>query len=406
MKIEGGGGPALFYPIMTTVLQPTDEDTLFRVITCLANEGYNVNNVLQTNKAFWNDEQIWDAMKNKSGPEGMTPLMYNAWKGNTERVGWLLKRTANLDAKMDSGSTALSLACYYNHPKIVKMLLNKGAKCIRTDDGSTCLITAVVNRHETIVKMLLDHGVEPNQCNGGRSPLGTAAYDGCLPIVKMLCDAGAELEVRDGLDFTPLIDACYTGHLDIVKELIQRGSNVNAVGDWGYGRTPLLVAALARRINMMVELINAGADVNFKNRKGKTALFTACEHGDEDVAILLVKSGADPNVGMPTPLWLAARAGLTNLVKELCYHGADVNARCGIESPLEIAAYHNRHVEVVQFLAQRADQDSLNRATSRALERHSVDLVKVLLNRVDAKRYKEYLNCGNEEIKVLLNRFI
>jgi hypothetical protein len=25
---------------------------------------------------------------------------------------------------------------------------------------------------------------------------------------------------------------------------------------------------------------------------------------------------------------------------------------------------------------------------------------------VDAKRYKEYLNCGNEEIIVLLNRFM
>ncbi len=397
------GVQALFYSIMTSF---PGEDTLFRIITCLANERYNVNNVLQTNKAFWWDEQIWDAMKNKCGPEGMTPLMYNAWKGNTERVAWLLKRTPNLDAKMDSGSTALSLACYYNHPKIVKMLLNKGAKCIRTDDGSTCLITAVVNRHETIVKMLLDHGIDPNQSNGGRSPLGTAAYDGCLPIVKMLCDAGAELEVRDGLDFTPLIDACYTGHLDIVKELIQRGADVNALGDWGYGRTPLLVAASARRINIMVELIKAGADVNFKNRKGKTALFSACEHGDEEVAILLLKSGADPNVGMPTPLWLAARAGLTNLVKELCYHGADVNVRCGIESPLEIAAYHNRHGEVVQFLAQRADQDSLNRATSRAFERHSLYLLKILLNRVDAKRYKEYLNCGNEEIIVLLQRLM
>jgi ankyrin repeat protein len=383
-----------------------DHDTLFRVITCLANEGYNVNNVLQTNKAFWWDEQIWDAMKNKCGHEGMTPLMYNAWKGNTERVAWLLKRTPNLDAKMDSGSTALSLACYYNHPKIVKILLNKGAKCIRTDNRSTCLITAVVNGHETIVKMLLDHGVDPNECNGGISPLSRAAYDGSLNIVKMLCDAGADLEVRDGLNYTPLMDACRNGYFDMAKELIQRGANVNVVCDWGYGRTPLFTAAEGGRINIMTELINAGADINYKNKKGYTALYNACLDKREDVAILLVQAGADPNVGMPTPLMLAASHGSTNLVKELCYHGADVNARTGCQSALEFAARDNRHGEVVQFLAERADQDSLNRATSRALERHSVYLLKILINRVDAKRYKEYLNCGNEEIIVLLNRFM
>jgi ankyrin repeat protein len=385
-----------------------DEEILFRVITCLANEGYNVNNVVQTNKAFWNDEQIWDAMKNKCGPKGMTPLIYNAWVGNAERLRWLLKRTPNLDAKMDDGSTALSMACRYNHAAIVKTLLNKGAKCIRTDDGTTCLIFATIRGNESIVKMLLDHGVDPNECNGGRSPLGTAAYNGNLPIVKMLCDAGADLEVRDGINSTPLMDASRNAYLDVVTELIQRGANVNVVCDWGYGRTPLFVAAQWGRTDIMVELINAGADINYKNKKGYTALYNACMDKREDVAILLVKAGADLGGDRQgrTPLMLAASDGLTRLVKELCYHGADVNARVGCQSALEFASRDNRHVEVVQFLAQRADQDSLNRATSRAFERHFVELLKVLLNKVDAKRYKEYLNCGNEEIIVLLNRFM
>ena len=390
------------------ILRPTDEDTLFRVITCLANEGYNVNNVLQTNKAFWNDEQIWDAMKNKCGAEGMTPLMYNAWKGDTERLSWLLKRTPKLDVKMDGGSTALSLACYYKHATIAKMLLDKGAKCIPTDDGSTCLITAVMQGNETIVKLLLDHGVDPNEFNGRSYPLSRAAYNGSLNIVKMLCDAGADLEVRDGMNYTPLMDACRNGYLELVQELIQRGANVNVVCDWGYGRTPLFAAAAGGRTDIMVELINAGADINFKNKKGHTALYTACVDKREDVAILLVQVGADlgGDISGRTPLMLAASDGLTKLVKELCYHGADVNARTGGQSALEFAARDNRHLEVVKFLAERADQDSLNRATSRAFERHSVDLVKVLLNKVDAKRYKEYLYCSNEEMKVLLNRFI
>jgi ankyrin repeat protein len=393
---------------MPTVLQPTDEDTLFRVITCLANEGYNVNNVLQTNKAFWWDEQIWDAMKNKCGAQGMTPLMYNSMKGNTERLRWLLKRTPKLDVKMEGGSTALSLACYYKHCTIAKMLLDKGAKCMPTDDGSTCLITAVMQGNEAMVKMLLDHGADPTECNRVSSPLGRAAYSGSLNIVKMLCDAGAHLEVRDGINFTPLIDASRNGYLDVVTELIQRGADVNAVADWGYGRTPLFVAALGGCTNIMVELINAGADINFKNKKGKTALYNACLDKREGVATLLVQAGADlggDNEGW-TPLMLAASDGFTKLVKEMCYHGADVNARYSCLSALELAATHNRHLEVIKFLADRADQDSLNRAMSWACKRHCVEMMKVLLNRVDAKRYKEYLYCGNEEMKVLLQRFM
>lgn len=386
-----------------------EEDTLFRIITCLANEGYNVNNVLQTNKAFWWDEQIWDAMKNKCGAEGMTPLMYNSMEGNIERVAWLLKRTPKLDAKMEDGYTALFLACDHKHATIVKMLLGKGAKCIPTDNRNTCLITAVMQGNETIVKLLLDHGADPNECNGGSYPLSRATYNGNLPIVKMLCDAGADLEVRDGLDYTPLMDACRNGNVDLVKELIQRGANVNVVCNWGYGRTPLFAAAGWGHINnIMIELINAGADINYKNKKGHTALYTACMNKREDIAILLIKAGADLGGDREgrTPLMIAASDGLTQLVKELCYHGADVNARTGCQSALEFAARDNRHVEVVKFLAERADQDSLNRATSRAFERHSVYLVKILLNKVDAKRYKEYLNCGNEEMIVLLNRFM
>jgi len=48
---------------MKNTLGPVDDDTLFRIVTCLANEGYNVNNILQANKAYWWDEQIWDAIK-------------------------------------------------------------------------------------------------------------------------------------------------------------------------------------------------------------------------------------------------------------------------------------------------------------------------------------------------------
>ena len=118
---------------MKNTLGIVDDDTLFRIVTCLANEGYNVNNVLQANKDFWWDEQIWDAIKNTAGPTGMNALIYNSWKGNLERVTWLLKRTPKLEMTLLhgtlEGTTALLIACAHGHLEIAQLLMSRSTVC-------------------------------------------------------------------------------------------------------------------------------------------------------------------------------------------------------------------------------------------------------------------------------------
>ncbi|AYV79103.1 MAG: hypothetical protein Faunusvirus2_50 [Faunusvirus sp.] len=45
--------------------------------------------------------------------------------------------------------------------------------------------------------------------------------------------------------------------------------------------------------NVITELIQRGANINFKSPSGKTPLSLACDYGCTDVAIILVKAGAD-----------------------------------------------------------------------------------------------------------------
>jgi ankyrin repeat protein len=406
---------------MPTVLQPTDEDTLFRVITCLANEGYNVNNVLQTNKAFWWDEQIWDAMKNKCGPNGITPLMYNIWRGRVKRVAWLLKRSPNLEAQTKGGETALSIACDRGNVKIISMLLEKGAKIISTDKFSNLvniISTSVANSHvykgaskeyATAVKKLLEYGADLNEVRGGESAIGSAISHGTLGIVKILCDAGADLEVKDSKEFTPLMRACSERSFDKAKELIKYGANVNALSNskW-WGVTPLSIAASVGDRSIVRELCKAGADVNFRNSNGDTAIFRACFDNNPYMVMELIRMGANVNVqnnNGVTPLFLAAEDGCLQIVKSLYYAGADMNATFMGQTPL-ISAVVNGHVEVVEFLSERADHESLNEAMHSACRCQEIEVMKFLLNKVDVKQYKEYTVTGNEEMKVLLNSFM
>src|SRR5437867_4217380 len=68
-------------------------------------------------------------------------------------------------------------------------------------------------------------------------------------------------------------------------------------------------------------LLREGADVNIAEGDGMTALHFAAEHGDPEVAALLLESGANPRaetrIGHHTPLHIAARGGYAAVVRLL-----------------------------------------------------------------------------------------
>lgn len=175
---------------------------------------------------------------------GMNPMPILAYAESDMReeiVNLLLSRVADVNAKSDSGHTALMGASALDHPTIVKLLIKKGAD-----------VNAKTKK--------------------GRTPLLSAVY-GSSAVVKLLLENGAEVNAKDVEGNTALMIAVDRGNTEIVKMLLQSGADVNAKigGDIGIGRTVLMKAVDKGHLEIIKILIEKGADMSVKDILGNTA---------------------------------------------------------------------------------------------------------------------------------------
>jgi len=174
-----------------------------------------------------------------------------------------------------------------------------------------------------------------------------------------------------------LYDAVQEGQLDIVKQIIEGGADINAEGKAGH--PPLNHAAACGHKTIAEYLISKGADIEGKDSDGYTSLHTAAFWASEEVAEILLAKGADVNAqnkSIITPLHSAAGAwdprdkgmifmavsiwfdeekkkATLEISKMLISKGADVNARdVAGYTPLHWAAQRNR-IGLAELLISR-----------------------------------------------------
>lgn len=83
------------------------------------------------------------------------------------------------------------------------------------------------------MRLLRFAGANINSRSNGSMPLFVAAGEGKSEVVRYLLAEGADVNARERLGDTALMEATYYGHLALVKELLLRGAEVNALGDSG-----------------------------------------------------------------------------------------------------------------------------------------------------------------------------
>ncbi len=169
-----------------------------------------------------------------------------------------------------------------------------------------------------------------------------------------------KLDILNSIGFTDMLGknilhvAVKQSRLDIVKQQIVQGTNINAKNI--YGNTPLHLAAKQGNKDIVEFLIANGADVNAKNNDGNTPIYWG---GNLEIVKLLITNGADVNAKNndgSTPLHWTHNL---DVVKLLLANGADVNAKNNDgNTPL----YFHSNLDVVKLLiAKGADVNTKNK---------------------------------------------
>ena len=147
--------------------------------------------------------------------------------------------------------------------------------------------------------------------------LSITAEKNLVNTVKTLIKGGADVNTtpEKGMKChgeTPLMNAAWEGHYDIVKLLLKAGANV----------TPLVPTR--KRIKIRKSSLYEPNDVTMhEERKGWTVLNLACMKKKTDVVKMILERGPEGNCG-ETALTYALRNGLSEMVKELLLRGASL----------------------------------------------------------------------------------
>lgn len=86
--------------------------------------------------------------------------------------------------------------------------------------------------------------------------------------------------------------AVISGNLEVVKQHIEAGTDLNEKEPFG-GSTPLITAATLDKREVTQALIDAGADLSAKNNDGSTALHSAAFFGRVEIVQMLIDAEAD-----------------------------------------------------------------------------------------------------------------
>jgi cytohesin len=184
--------------------------------------------------------------------DGMTPLFYAAWAGDTCSTRRLLAAGAAVSPRAKrlwACLTPLHAALQRGHPEVAALLLEHGADLNACGEERelywpTPLHVAARWGTEADVLRLLEHGADPNAGSAApdtlNSALAWAVMARKLGLVGLLLERG--LDLRHPRHREALLQAAQRGHAEMVRLLIENGADPGVSNR--QGQTPL---ELARR---------------------------------------------------------------------------------------------------------------------------------------------------------------
>ena len=379
--------------------------------------------------------------------------------GDIEKIEEALKQNQDdksyVNDKNSNGTSALMIACYNGDIKIVQLLLKYGAEINdKASYGETALISAlsgyVMSKKDNnkIAKLLIEKGADINaveyyQTDTAPTPLRNSLVitplretirTGNIEMFKFLLGRGVNV-IGDGdrgyeLCFpSPLTEAIRSGKKEMVKDIIKAlgkdiKTAINTQSQETFeavsGITALMLAAKQGDNEIVQILLQNGAAPSIKAKNGKTALdfaktpetikilkenfklaveikalMLACQNGEHDVVVKILKSFKNKKDQMTaldyrdlennTPLLWATRANreYLNIVKAIC----EVYPKT-----------KEGHEELVKIINVRESKDNESALSWAAMQGHS-KIVQYILSLLNDDEKVDILNQldGDEE---------
>lgn len=201
------------------------------------------------------------------------------------------------------------------------------------------LTDAILRKNTNMSLLLIRSGADVNATSNGFTPLDDAVTLGLDSVVHTLLDAGSDANHNDPVGRAPLSKAVLNDDYAATRELLAHGANpdkadpYNSVDDpydsAESGFPPLSDAVAIRNENISLLLIESGANPNATDPDGFAPLDDAVSTRQTSVAQALLDAGADANRADPfgrTPLSQAVRNGDAAIAQDLIAHGANPNA--------------------------------------------------------------------------------
>ncbi len=306
----------------------------------------------------------------------MTPFAAAILNGHIDIARDLLGTgQINLNARDKNSQTPVYHAIKsHDHDALSLLLFNREVNIhIQDHLNRTPFWYAVKYSNLLAAQFLLSRGANPNRPDMDRiAPLNVAILKGDVPMLMFLLDR-QEVDVSPRLDpgvlgvfceaQPPVCLAAYVGSKQVLKLLLCRGADVNAVDS--LGSPPLHLAIRKIDLAMIKLLLNCRfLDVNKRTRDELqfTALHEAVRGGRLSIVNLLLSKddvhiNARDSSGR-TPLWWATKNNHTFIAKRLlAENGLDINAASdGGSTPLHHAINLGNRLIALSLLAE----DKLN----------------------------------------------